>query len=89
MPGVEDTAYPRFKKNINQRELEGIYTPTHEEIVFTQKNTKGKKANLCFLSLLKTFQRLGYFVLIDKIPKKIIKNIARKLHIPSIPDLSY
>ena len=27
--------------------------------------------------------------MIDKIPKKIIKNIARKLHIPSIPDLSY
>ena len=43
MPGVEDTAYPRFKKNINQRELEGIYTPTHEEIVFTQKKYQRQK----------------------------------------------
>ncbi len=89
MPGIEDTAYPRFKKNINQRDLEGIYTPTHEEVVYTQKKTKGKTANLCFLTLLKTFQRLGYFVPIDDIPKKIIKHIAKKLHIRVIPDLSY
>lgn len=89
MPGIQDTAYPRFKKNINKRELEAIYTPTADEVKFTKKKTKGKTANLCFLVMLKTFQRLGYFVLIKDVPPKIIKHIVKKIHISEVPDLTY
>ncbi len=31
MPGVQDTAYPRLKNYVKQRELKEIYTPTDEE----------------------------------------------------------
>ncbi|MCP3926284.1 MAG: Tn3 family transposase [Desulfobacterales bacterium] len=89
MPGLKDTVYPRFKKNINQKELDEIYTPSKEEISFSQKTTRGKIANLCFLIMLKIFQRLGYFVQINSVPQIIVNHIAKKLYIKEIKDLSY
>lgn len=54
MPGLHDTAYPRFKKRIRRKELEQIYTPSVEEINFARNETRGESI-LWFLCLLKTF----------------------------------
>ena len=76
MPTVSDTAYPRLKANPTERELETIYTPTVEEIQLAQQSTKGKVAYVSFLILLKTFQRLGYPVLVSDVPAAIVQHIV-------------
>ncbi|WP_346294450.1 DUF4158 domain-containing protein [Sphaerothrix gracilis] len=76
MPTVSDTAYPRLKANPTERELESIYTPTTDEIQLAQQSTKGSTARVGFLILLKTFQRLGYPVLISEVPAAIVQHIV-------------
>ena len=76
MPTVSDTAYPRLKANPTERELETIYTPTLEEIQLAQQSTKGEVAHVGFLILLKTFQRLGYPVLVSDVPAAIVQHIV-------------
>lgn len=71
-----DTAYPRFKTRLTQTELEQFYTPTEEELVFCTKVTNSPATRLGFVILLKTFQRLGYFIPSCKPPKIIIEHIA-------------
>jgi hypothetical protein len=62
MPSIQDTAYPRLRSQVSQRELAEIYTPTADELTLARRGAKGAVAQLGFLVLLKTFQRLGYFV---------------------------
>ena len=61
MPSVQDTAYPRLKTNLSQKELDAIYTPSVEELDLAARATKGRVANLGFLVLLKVFQRHSFF----------------------------
>lgn len=77
MPGVHETVYPRFKSNISGKELNDIYTPTQEKIKFSHKVTRGENAKICFLIMLKSFQRLGYFVAPVNIPQTIIQHISK------------
>ena len=71
-----DTAYPRFKTRLTQAELEQFYTPTDEELAFCTNVTRLPTTQLGFVVLLKTFQRLGYFVPSNKVPEAIIEHIA-------------
>lgn len=76
VPSVQDTAYPRLKTNLSQKELDAIYTPTVEEQDLAAQFTKGKVATIGFLVLLKVFQRLGYAVLLTEVPAAIICHVA-------------
>lgn len=80
MPSVQDTAYPRLKTNLTQQELTSIYTPTPDEFSLAEQVTKGKVAQLGFLILLKTFQRLGYGVPLSEVPAAVIRHIAAASH---------
>ncbi len=71
-----DTAYPRFKTRLAQAELEQFYTPTDEELAFCANTTRLPTTQLGFVILLKTFQRLGYFVVSNEVPEAIIEHIA-------------
>ncbi|EGV6907223.1 Tn3 family transposase [Salmonella enterica] len=71
-----DTAYPRLKSNITTYQLERWYTPTGEEQDFCSKSLRDDQYKLGFFLLLKTFQRLGYFVTTAYIPGSIINHIA-------------
>ena len=71
-----DTAYPRFKTRLTHAELEQFYTPTEEELAFCASVTLLPSTRLGFVVLLKTFQRLGYFVLSSEVPEAVIKHIA-------------
>ncbi len=79
MPSVHETAYPRLKSSLTTQELADIYTPTSAEIEVADKVAKGQTAKLCFLILLKTFQRLGYFVQLRDVPSQIATHIAGSL----------
>jgi len=76
MPSLQDTAYPRLKHNVTDKELATIYTPTLEELNLAAQTTKGSSAKLGFLVLLKTFQRLGYSVPLASVPATITRHIA-------------
>lgn len=69
MPGMHETVYPRFKSSISEKELNDIYTPTQDEIKFSQKVARGDNPKLCLLITLKSFQRLGYFISLSNIPR--------------------
>ena len=78
---IQETAYPRLKTNVSARDLATLYTPTPHEIALAQKATHGPVACLGFLLLLKTFQRLGYFVLVSQIPTAIVEHLAQTLRL--------
>jgi len=76
LPTIQETAYPRLKTYIPSRDLTAIYTPTLDDLALSKRVTRGKVARLGFLILLKTFQRLGYFVLVRQVPTAIVAHIA-------------
>lgn len=77
MPSIHETAYPRLKSNPSPRELVGVYTPTREEMALADRVARSGTARLGFLILLKTFQRLGYFVPLRDVPLSVVEHIAR------------
>ena len=77
MPSIHETVYPRFKNNVTQKELNEIYTPMPDEIEFSDTVTRGEVPKLCFLIMLKSFQRLGYFSSLSNIPQVIIQHISQ------------
>ena len=76
MTAIHETAYPRIRSTVTQKELNTIYTPTEKELLFVSKHTYNSVSKHGFLVLLKVFQRLGYFPSITQIPNQIIRHIA-------------
>jgi hypothetical protein len=76
MTAIQDTAYPRIRSSLTIHELARIYTPTSDELVLARRTTRGMVARICFLVLLKTFQRLGYFITLTDVPPSIVQHIA-------------
>ncbi|HEY9832172.1 MAG TPA: DUF4158 domain-containing protein, partial [Stenomitos sp.] len=87
MPSIAETAYPRLKSQVTSRELQEVYTPTPQELKLAHRYTRGAVAQLGFLVLLKTFQRLGYFVLVKSVPAPIIKHIAQSAQLALSPQV--
>lgn len=79
MASPHDTAYPRLKSSFTEQELTEIYTPSDKEIEWAHQISRGSGKSLCFLILLKTFQRLGYFISLTCVPSQIVTQIASRL----------
>jgi hypothetical protein len=79
MPSIHETAYPRLKASVTARDLVEIYTPMPEEIAFAASLTRSETARACVVLLLKTFQRLGYFVYAHDVPAVIVTHITAHL----------
>lgn len=77
MTAIERTAYPRFKRILSAKDLEEIYTPTPAERFLALRSTKGTVAEIGFLVLLKTYQRLGRFVPLSDMPVSILNHIIK------------
>jgi uncharacterized protein DUF4158 len=56
LPTIHDTAYPRLKSSISEKELNEIYTPTADEFDLAHSLTNSTAMRIGFLVLLKTFQ---------------------------------
>lgn len=76
MAAIHDTAYPRLKYNLTQKEIARVYTPVDEEMVWLKKRRFGGDQSLSCLVYLKCFQRLGYFPKPNAIPLSLINHIA-------------
>ena len=83
MPTIQETAYPRLKTHVSARDLAAIYTPNPDELALARQVTRGEIAQLGFLILLKTFQRLGYFVPISQVPTAIVEHLAALTQTPA------
>ena len=76
MPDIHETAYPCLKSSFSNKELYELYTPSSDDLALASEVTKGVGPKICFLILLKTFQRLGYFVFLQDVPKPIAEHIS-------------
>jgi uncharacterized protein (TIGR02391 family) len=72
-----DTAYPILKESPTGRELQELFTPNLLELGFARENTRQPVPRLGLLLLLKSFQKLGYFVRLAEIPPPIVLHIAK------------
>jgi hypothetical protein len=79
MPSVHETAYPRLKAAVIARDLAEVYIPTLEEMTLAAALTGSETAQACFVLLLKTFQRLGYFIYLHDVPDVIVTHIMAYL----------
>ena len=86
MPTVHETAYPRLKNSVSRRELVDLYTPTDAEAELATRVSKGETATLGFLILLRTFQRLGYFIKLREVPRSIVEHIGNNLGMLIVPE---
>jgi Domain of unknown function (DUF4158) len=85
VPTRAETAYPRLKNYVTSRELIEIYTPTQQELALANQYTKKEATKLGFLVLLKTFQRLGYFVDSNIVPSAIVSHIIKCTQLLVLP----
>ncbi len=88
MPSPSDTAYPMLKTTLLPKELEECFTPNEAELNFALRSANGKAGRLCFLVLFKSFQRLGYFPMINDAPEKLIRHMALCLKYSKLPEVS-
>src|SRR3954454_4727562 len=75
MPLIRDTAYPRLAASPGAAEL-ACFAPTPAELAFVTGRTRRAGPRLALLVLLKTFQHLGYFVLLRDVPAAIVDLLA-------------
>ena len=81
MPLVSDTAYPRLEPAPSPAEVVR-FTPTLAEIAFVHRRTRQPGPRLALLVLLKTFQRLGYFIPLGQVPTPVVEHVA--IHVPGL-----
>jgi TnpA family transposase len=86
MSGIRDTAYPQMKSAPSARELADVYTPNFVELVWAEKRTRESAPRVGLLALLKTFQRLGYFVSLSEVPRPVLEHVAQCAGYGSIPE---
>jgi hypothetical protein len=89
LPSIERTAYPSFSPVITGSELQQSFTPTDAEREFAQASTRTNQHALCFLVLLKCFQRLHYFPPLKELPSVIVNHVRSCLLLRSDVQLAY
>jgi len=85
MAGIGDTAYPQLKTAPSAKELADVYTPNFVELVWAEKRTRESAPRVGLLALLKTFQRLGYFVSLSDVPVCLLEHVARSAGYDLVP----
>ena len=85
MPCISDTAYRRLKSNPSAKELNEAFTPTIFELVYAEERAR-ESVRVGLLLLLKTFQRVGYFMPVKEIPAPIIKHVATSAGCSEVPE---
>ncbi|MFL6415580.1 MAG: Tn3 family transposase [Bryobacteraceae bacterium] len=80
-----DTAYSVLTASPSAGELTDAFTPDVFELKFAEERTREATPRVGLLALLKTFQRLGYFVKLADIPLSIIRTVAQTAGYDAVP----
>jgi hypothetical protein len=80
-------AYPRFKRLITARELHLFFSPSREELVWSQERADSEDHQLSLLLLLKSYQRMARFPKWDEIPEMVVDFVRKAVELPegSVP----
>ncbi|HZG69629.1 MAG TPA: DUF4158 domain-containing protein, partial [Herpetosiphonaceae bacterium] len=89
LASIERTAYPRFKRALTRHELHTLYAPAADERTFIEQHSQTDPLRLSMLVLLKTFQHLGYFPRLDKVPTAIVDHVRKVLTLPDRISIGY
>ncbi len=79
MASIDRTAYPRLRTRLTDKELEADYALSDAEVLFVRRHARGDAGRLPLAILLKTRQRLGYFVALSDVPDQIRLPVANAL----------
>ncbi|MEU0836977.1 DUF4158 domain-containing protein, partial [Streptomyces sp. NPDC005969] len=75
MASVERTAYPRFKRTISSRELHEAFTPGTAEVTWACGKARSPEHLLALVVLLKSYQKLGYFPDLGRVPELVVGHV--------------
>ena len=67
---------------MSARELHVFYTPQPDEIVWAREAAGSDEHLLALVVLLKAFNRLGYFAVLDEVTAEVIGHMRRDLRLP-------
>lgn len=87
MLAIHETAYPRLRSSYSEEELRVHYTPSEKEVTLAYHYCQQDAMRIGLLTLLKTFQHLGYFLKWNDIPVTISRHIGCCLGFLFIPDV--
>src|SRR2546430_16163796 len=76
MTAIHETAYPRIRSNLSDKDLDELYTPTPDDLAFIERSTQSSVAAFGGLVLLKTVQLLGYFPAFHGLPPRLFPAFA-------------
>jgi TnpA family transposase len=76
MTSVFETAYPRLKAEVTEKELQAVYNPKRSELEFVTSQYRQVTQRVFLLIQLKLLQRLGYFMPLAQVPEVIIEYIC-------------
>ena len=85
MSAIQDTAYPRFRSDIPQHELDAVYTPTPNEQRWARRCAKQLQQRFFLLVHLKAYQKQGFFCATVDLPPDLSGYIARCLGLQKRP----
>ena len=88
MSAIQETAYPRFRTDIPQQELDAVYTPTSGEQRWARRRTRQILERFFLLLHLKAYQKQGFFSSSVDLPGDLRRHIAQCLGLdkqPTIP----
>ncbi|NJM39568.1 MAG: DUF4158 domain-containing protein [Anaerolineae bacterium] len=79
MASINRTIYPQLLEPKDAIEWRARYDLTRSELALAKEHARGINQVLAFLVLLKTFQNIGYFVPLTKVPKRIVDHVREQL----------
>ena len=79
MASINRTAYPRFRGQLTEAELEAEFTLSEDEEAFVRRHARGEAGRLSMAITLKTRQSLGFFLALEDVPDQIRRHIAKVL----------
>lgn len=82
MTSIERTAYPRFKRLITARELHLFFSPSREEVLWSQERADSEDHQLSLLLLLKSYQRMARFPKWDEVPEMVVDFVRKAVELP-------
>jgi len=80
-----DTAYRVLTASASAHELDNAFTPDLVELAFAERHTRRPASLVGLLLLLKTFQRIGYFVPLSDIPASVVRQVSRVAGFANVP----
>ena len=86
MLSPSDTSYGVLNTSPSMQELDQAFTPDLFELIFAGQRTRQPASLVGLLLLLKTFQRLGYFVQVSDIPLSVVRHVSRAAGFPNVPE---